>query len=775
MAFRRISRGLYAVFLVLLGLAVTASEVVGAGKLLSHRLQDNTLFLRYERATAQVETVNGGTIHWVFAFSETIPERYSYAVVERPKDTCLGVEKGSDDLRVPLVGGEIRVSREGLGLEVFQAGQRLFSGQAEFDVTQGKVTVRMKESGERFFGLGCKTGAMELTGRSFENYNTDAYGYSEQSDPIYTTIPFYLAIRSEAAYGVFVDSPARSEFDFSKSGYSFSVPEHWAETYIFPGGVKQIVSNYTRLTGRPYLPPLWAFGFHQSRYSYMNTEEVVKVVEAFRSAELPLDAIHLDIDFLDRNRSFTHNPTTFPDPLGMNTKLAGMGIRTVVIADPAIPRDETDPIFQSGQQADIFLRKDGAYYEGKVWPGLSVFPDFTAEKTLAWWGPLYADSLQWGISGFWNDMNEPAVFNELKTMDPLVEMDHHGLRAPHKSLHNAYGLAMARATHLGLAALRPDQRVFLLSRAGYAGIQRYAFLWSGDNSARWSHLRMNVTMAASMGLSGAPYFGADIGGYVGNPSGELMARWIQAGTFVPFMRDHTGKGNAAHEPYAFPAERASIRKYLQLRYALIPYLYTVAWRASTEGEPINRPLFYDFGPRYLGVEHGFLFGRDLLVFPVLGPGIKEIEAVLPEGIWYGLFDRVQYRAGKVLVPTSPTDIPVFVRGGSILPRALATVRNTDELRKDRSLLLSVYPDSQGHAEGFLYEDDGISQNHRKGVFLKSTFSARIHRGSLHFSMHQEGSFPLHRRIELAVPSSVRTVLYKGKRFPVTRGTAHIQG
>jgi alpha-glucosidase len=372
-------------------------------------------------------------------------------------------------------------------------------------------------------------------------------------------------------------------------------------------------------------------------------------------------------------------------------------------------------------------------------------------------------------------MNEPAIFNELKTMDPAVEMDHHGLCAPHGSLHNAYGLAMARATHEGLVRLRPEERVFLLSRAGYAGVQRYAFLWSGDNTAAWDHLRLNVTMAASMGLCGAPYFGADIGGYVGNPSGELMVRWIQAGTFVPYMRDHTGKGSAAHEPYAFPAELPILRKYLKLRYALMPYLYTAVWRASTEGEPINRPLFYDFGPAYLGVEHGFLFGRDLLVFPVLKAGASSLEAVFPEGLWYNLLDRKVHAAGKETVPVALGDIPVFVRGGCILPQAAHPARSTDELRLHRDLLLRVFPDRGGRAEGTLYEDDGLSRAHQKGVFLQSRFSAQVSGGVMVFSMRQEGPFRVIRSIDLELPATVQKVRFQGKDHAVKNGKVRIHG
>lgn len=754
---------------------VKATTPTKAGRLLSYELKDGTLRLRYERGCAEVETVNGGMVHWVFAFAPSLPPRHSYAVVERVKDPAGPLTETDGMLHLGIPGGELRIPREAMRLEVFQSGQLLFGGEPELEASGEKVRVKVRESGDRYYGLGCKTGAMELTGRSFVNYNTDAYGYSAQTDPIYTTIPFYLAIRPAASVGVFVDSPARTQFDFTAPHCSFTVHEPWVEAYVFPRPVKQIVAEYTRLTGRPYLPPLWAFGFHQSRYSYMNTEEVLKVAEGFRAANLPLDAIHLDIDFLDRNRTFTHNKEAFPDPLAMNQKLAARGIRTVVIADPAIPADPSDPVFQSGDRAGIFLRKDGKYYEGKVWPGLSVFPDFTLPKTAEWWGPLYADSLKWGISGFWNDMNEPAIFNELKTMDPAVEMDHHGLRATHGSLHNAYGLAMARATHEGLARLRPDERVFLLSRAGYAGIQRYAFLWSGDNTAAWDHLCMNVTMAASMGLCGAPYFGADIGGYVRNPSGELMVRWIQAGTFVPFMRDHTGKGNAAHEPYAFPVELPILRKYLKLRYALLPYLYTAVWRASSEGEPINRPLFYDFGPAHLGVEHGFLFGRDLLVFPVLKAGASELEAVFPKGLWYDFFTRKTHGEGNERVPVTLGDIPVYVRGGCILPQASHPARSTDELRRHRDLLLRVYPDQSGRAEGFLYEDDGVSRAHERGVALRSTFSAQVKEGILAFAMHQEGAFRVIRSLELEAPMGVRKVRFKGKDYPVKNGKVRIHG
>jgi alpha-glucosidase len=401
-----------------------------------------------------------------------------------------------------------------------------------------QLAMAMAYRGERFYGWRKRPAVFELTGRSSWMWNTDGR-LRRETDPIYASIPFYVAIAPEVSYGVFSDNPAKTMFYFYNTNYVFKVNDKRDDVYIFTGRpgddeFKSIVEAYTGLTGKPYMPPLWGFGYHQCRYSYTNQAQTLWVAEQFAKNDLPVDSIWFDIDFMDRYMAFTYNRTAFPDPAAMNKKLLAQGIRTVAIVDPGIKIDSNYAVCREGLQSNIFIRYKDKYFTGDVWPGTCYFPDFTKASTQPWWENQYKRLLALGIEGYWNDMNEPSVFRAAgNTLPALSVQDNRGNPTPHMLIHNVYGHTMIEATYTALTDINPNRRPFVLTRSAYAGSQRYAFIWTGDNSSNWKHVRMNVSMAMNLGLSGMPYAGADIGGFCGSPAPELFVRWMQLGPSCP--------------------------------------------------------------------------------------------------------------------------------------------------------------------------------------------------------------------------------------------------
>ena len=491
---------------------------------------------------------------------------------------------------------------------------------------------------EHYFGLGDKTGPLDRRNEAFSLWNTDAYRFQESTDPIYKSIPYFMTFRAGRAVGVLLDNTWRTSFDFGKESpgaYSFGSVAGPIDYYLFYGPTpKQVVETYAWLTGTPPLPPLWAFGFQQSRYSYMTQARVLEVANRLRADPIPADAIYLDIDYQDKNRPFTVNRIAFPDLQGMVAQLKAENFHVVAITDlhiAKVPGQNYFP-YDSGIAGDHFVKDpDGSVYTGRVWPGPSVFPDFTRQQTRAWWGTLYRDLRHNGVEGFWNDMNEPSVFDSPTATMPenaLHRIDEPGFAtrtATHAEIHDVYGMENSRATFDGLKSLDPDVRPFVLTRATYAGGQRYATTWTGDNSSSWNHLRLATPMLENLGLSGFAFSGADVGGYAGTPSPELLTKWFEVAAFQPIDRDHTEKGTGDQEPWVGSPEQEAIRRrFIETRYRLMPYLYTLADEASRTGLPMVRPLFLEFPDASpdghpidtdIDASGEFLLGPDLLIAP----------------------------------------------------------------------------------------------------------------------------------------------------------------
>ena len=631
---------------------------------------------------------------------------------------------------------------------------------------------------EHYFGLGDKAGPLDRRNQAFTLWNTDAYRFQESTDPLYKSIPYFMAYRAGRATGVLLDNTWRSSFDFGKESsdaYSFGASAGPIDYYVFYGPApRQVVETYAWLTGTPPLPPLWSLGYQQSRYSYMTQARVLQVAARLRSDRIPADAIYLDIDYQDHNRPFTVNHSTFPDLAGMIAQLKAEDFHVVLITDPHIanlPGHGYLP-YDSGISGDHFVRNpDGSLYSDVVWPGRSVFPDFTRQQTRAWWGTLYRDFQRDGASGFWNDMNEPSIFDSpafTMPLDVVHRIDEPGFiarTATHAEIHNVYGMENSRATYEGLLALDPGTRPFVLTRATYAGGQRYAATWTGDNSSSWNHLRLATPMLENLGLSGFAFSGADVGGYAGTPSTQLLTRWFEVAAFQPIDRDHTEKGTGDQEPWVGGPEQEGIRRhYIETRYQLMPYLYTVAEEASRTGLPIVRPLFLEFPnaaqdhhPIDLdpGAAAEFLFGPDLLVAPAPWPDeMDDYAAELPSPGWYNFWtgerlSQVPQPGDPPLIPgrteaftvnISPklAELPVYVRPGTILPLA-SLVQSTGETPKG-PLTLRIYVGSE--CAGSFYQDDGKTFAFEHGAYLRMKFSCQLTKGGLRLNVSaHEGSYP----------------------------------
>lgn len=586
------------------------------------------------------------------------------------------------------------------------------------------------KNGESYYGLGDKPSHLNLKGRRFENWATDSYAYGKDTDPIYKAIPFYTALHHNKAYGIFFDNTFKTYFDFCHERRH--VTSFWAQggemNYYFIYGPKMqdVVSRYTDLTGAPELPPLWALGYHQCKWSYFPESKVKDITSKFRALQIPCDAIYLDIDYMDGFRCFTWNKDYFPDPKRMVKELADDGFKTVVIIDPGIKMDSEYHVFKEGLDKDYFCRRaDGPYMKGKVWPGECYFPDFTRPEVRKWWAGLFKELIEdIGVQGVWNDMNEPAVMDVPgKTFPNDVRHDYDGNPCSHRKAHNIYGMQMARATYHGLKKFNYPKRPFVITRAAYSGTQRYSSTWMGDNVASWEHLQIANIQAQRLALSGFSFAGSDIGGFAEQPNGELFARWIQLGVFHPFCRTHSSGDHGDQEPWAFDEEITNIvRKFIEIRYQLLPYLYTAFHQYSQNNIPMLKSLVLfdqeDSQTHYRIDE--FICGNQLLICPINEPNAKGRRMYIPKGNWYNFWTNELVSGGKeTWVDADIDSMPIFVKAGAIIPKY--PVQQYVGEKNIEELTLEVYF-KLGKEESELYEDSNDGFDYKKGRYSLSKFS-----------------------------------------------------
>lgn len=641
----------------------------------------------------------------------------------------------TSSLKVIVQQSPLRISfanASGEILDADDAGQGMSFSGGEYRVA------KTLHDDEHVYGLGEKSGRLDkrgwkLGGYNYTMWNSDTPAYDSSTDPLYCDVPFFMVTRNGKAHGIFLDSTWRTFFDVGRERSSllnFGADGGDVDYYFINGpDPKQVIERYTELTGRMPLPPLWSLGYNQCRWSYYPESRVRRLADTFREKKVPCDVLWLDIHYMDGYKPFTWDHERFPDPKKMISDLRAQGFRLVTILDGHPPALKGYAPYDSGIAGDNFVKwPDGKVYEGPVWPSqagghpLSVFPDFSKPAAREWWGNLYGSLLDVGVAGIWNDMDEPSVFDTLNgTMPDEVMFNNDGEPATSRELHNAYGQLMSRSTFEGLSRLRPNERAFVLTRSTFAGGQRYAAVWTGDATADWSSLRQSVSMLLGLGVSGFPFVGGDIGGFVRMPSAELCTRWLQAAVFYPFMRMHTEISTPDKEPWSFGAPYEGINKRaIELRYELLPYIYNAMEQASETGVPALSPLFLNApgDERAASIDDEFTFGPDLLVAPVLWEGATSRRVYLPAGDWFDYWTGQHYTGGEAFdVPVTLDSIPMYVRGGGFIFRE-SVIQNVGEMA-GKPLRILIAPAKQ--SEAVLYEDDGETLQYKKGNFMRRHF------------------------------------------------------
>jgi alpha-glucosidase len=637
---------------------------------------------------------------------------------------------------------------------------------------------------EHFYGFGEHTGGMNKRGQTLPLWNWDPdKGHGPHTGRMYTAIPFYLSISPATgkASGLFVDHTGNVEMDLGATNaneISLTVQGDSLVVYFLVGPTPaDVLRQYTDLTGRMPLPPRWALGHHQGRWSYYTEQEVREVATRFRERNHACESLWLDIDHMDGYRTFTWKHEAFPDPARMNRDLQEQGFHIVPVINPGIKTDRNYFVYQQGLEQGYLCRKQGGdLYMGTGWPDDCNFADFSRADVRKWWGDLFSGFLQQGVAGSWNDMNEPsqATMEEKKHDKPLLktfddDVMHVGsgekVTGPdgpptsHRFFHNAYGLQMARAMREGTQRFAPDSRPFVLTRSGTAGTQRYAAMWTGDNSSWWEHISLAMRMCLSLSVSGLPFVGSDIGGFWENCNGELLVRFAQLGALLPFCRNHNAVHDVPQEPWAFgePYESA-YRLAIEQRYRLLPYLYTVFHESSVNGSPIIRPLYYHYpqDPSVYEVEDAFLLGETLLSAPIHVQGATYRQVYLPGGNWRDYWDGRWYAGGRSHEVAAPLERwPLFVRENSILPCG-PIMQYTGQLPTDPLTLICSMAE-EGQASYTLYEDDGKSLAYRRNEFARTHITCRTSRDAAEVTIEEQfdGYRPQWEAYEI--------VLHKGER------------
>ncbi|MCI8691454.1 MAG: DUF4968 domain-containing protein [Lachnospiraceae bacterium] len=600
-------------------------------------------------------------------------------------------------------------------------GHSLLEGRREcaFEV------VKKLEGSEHFYGLGDKTGFLDKRQYDYEMWNTD------NPDPqvdnfkaLYKSIPFFMALTDSHVYGIFMDNTWKSYFDMGRESeeyYWFGAKGGNLDYYYIAGdSLARVLQNYTYLTGTCPLPQRWTLGYHQSRWGYMTREDVEEVARGMRQNDIPCDVLHFDIDYMQDYKVFTWNRGRYDgDPEGYLKSLAERGFKAVTINDPGVKKQEGYEVYDEGVEKGYFAKTpEGEVYINAVWPGDAAFPDFGSPAVRKWWGEKQKFLLDTGVRGIWNDMNEPASFHG--PLPETVVFSDEDRKTIHGEMHNVYGHLMAKATYEGLKAL-DGRRPFVITRACYAGSQKYTTAWTGDNHSIWSHIQMLIPQLCNLGLSGMPFVGTDVGGFGSDTTPELLARWVEAGCFSPLFRNHSALGTRPQEPWQFGEEVLDIyRKYVKLRYSWIPYFYDLFYEEERTGAPLMRPLVFhyekDENARVCNDE--FLLGDRILAAPVVNQGAVRRMVYLPEGKWYDYWTREEYTGPVSFVAEAPLDTcPVYVKAGSVIPTM--EPRSYVEEKPLDTLILDVYP---GKGSWDHYLDNGEDFAYREGKYHHYRFT-----------------------------------------------------
>jgi len=719
---------------------------------------DKLYFTTENGVILEVTVMRDSAIRFRYATEHVFEPDFSYAISD---DVSLGYNELNIDeepaeyvittgkIKIYIKKANLKIQITDLEDNIINEDEQGFHWEESYDYGGNIVKMsKITQSAESYYGMGDKASHTNLKGKRVNNWATDSYAYGKDQEPLYKSIPFYVGLNNNIAYGIFFDNSFRTYFDFAherRNTTSFWADGGEMNYYFFYGPeISQVVKAYTNLTGVPELPPLWALGFHQSKWSYYPEKKVKDLAAKFRELKIPCDAIYLDIDYMDGFRCFTWDNERFPNPKQMVEELQQDGFKTVTMIDPGIKIDRDYWVYQQAMDNGYFCRRaDGPHFKGKVWPGECKFPDFTNPEVREWWAGLYKEMItDIGVHGVWNDMNEPAVMEvPSKTANLDVRHDYDGHPCSHRKAHNVYGMQMIRATFDGIKKYTFPQRPFVLTRAGYSGTQRYCATWTGDNVATWEHLWIANVQMQRMCMSGYSFVGSDIGGFAEQPNGELFARWVQLGVFHPFCRVHSSGDHGEQEPWSFGTEVTDIvRKFIELRYELLPYLYTMFYKYIKEGLPMLQSLvFYDQEDTQTHFRTDeFLFGEQILICPIQEPNSQGRRMYIPQGKWYNYWtDEVVDGGEEKWVSAGIDKIPFFIKEGAMIPKY--PVQQYVGEKEIEQLKIDVYF-KDGIASSTVYEDQQDGYDYKKGRYSLRNFRLKGKTNGISIQQFKDGSY-----------------------------------
>ncbi|AZN77364.1 alpha-glucosidase [Lactobacillus acidophilus] len=626
--------------------------------------------------------------------------------------------------------------------------------------------VKKLASDEQFYGLGDKTGFLNKRHYAYNNWNTDDPAPQVESFPsLYKSVPILLGLKDGHPYGIFFDNTYRNHIDLGKESndyYYYSAVDGNIDYYIIGGdSLKEIITNYTYLTGRVPMPQKWTLGYQQSRWGYsVSQKQVEKIAENLRKYDLPCDVLHLDIDYMRGYRVFTWRKDTYESPDKFIKKMRKLGFRIITIIDPGVKKDDDYKIYKEGLEKGYFVKApDGTVYVNEVWPGDAVFPDFGRKEVRKWWARNCKYLVDLGVSGIWDDMNEPASFRGEIPQDIVFHNEEQA--STHKKMHNVYGHNMAKATYEGLKKYS-GKRPFVITRAAYAGTQKFSTVWTGDNQSLWTHVQMMIPQLCNLGMSGFSFAGTDIGGFGADTTPELLTRWIEGALFSPLYRNHAALGTRSQEPWIFGEPTLSIyRKYLKLRYRFIPYLYDEFYREIKTGLPIMRPLVlnYENDPQVYNLNDEYMVGEDILAAPVVQEGQTKRAVYLPKGKWIDFWNGVEYSGKTTILVDAPIGkLPLFIKKNTILPWGKEVSHISDE--PDESMTFRVFGKKGKYIH---YQDNGTDFKYQKGEY--NLYKVKVSKdGSVKVMLEKHGFGPVYRRITVQLPNKKVEFKYKNGEY-----------